>query len=330
MSRIALLGSVAALALTGAHAQTAEQAATNPEACAMLAERLAADEAVEAEVRTDVEGIIAEGNVARCEITLTTWDERGAIDSEALALVATDEVSQRMIVQQEVEVAANVAVYQPPAEVSVEAGAADIAVTTPRQSVTVEEAAPQITVRQARPTVNVEIPQPRITVMMPEPEIIINWPDPTVSMTDVQPEIVVNIPDPVVNVTMPQPVVELALGDAGPTGLVELDDGRFAPEGATAEDLEPVVTVTTADAVVRQEGEAQPAEVIVNRAEPTVTYETEEPEVVVQQVGEAEVSVQTQAAPATQVEGAAPADAQQPAADPAAAPADPAAAPAGA
>jgi len=299
-TRAALLGSVTSLIFTSAYAQTAPEveADADPQACAILAEQLAADAALDAQLRTEVEEVIATGNLTQCQLVYTAWQEEGVITHESLELVATEQVTERMIVQQEVEVAADVAVYQPPAEVDIDSDAPEIVWTMPRQSVTVDEQAPQITVRQGQPMVNVEVPQPRVTVMIPEPEVIITWPESTIDMAELEPMIEVRIPEPRVNVAMPDPVVELTIGGGGPTDLVELEDGRFAPQGATAEDLEPRIRVNQAEAMVSRGTEAEAPEITFNRPEPVVNFEGEAPQVNVEIVGEPDIQVTTGQQPA--------------------------------
>jgi len=292
-TRIALLGSATAFAITAAHAQEAEQAEGNldPEACATLAERLANDSEIGAEIRSEIEAVISEGDVERCGVIFTAWEEEGTLTEDTLELVATETVTERMIVQQEVEVDADAAVYQPPAEVSVEAGAPEIVWNMPRQSVTVDEQAPQILVRQGQPTVSVEVPQPRISVMIPEPEVIITWPDSSVAMSELEPDIEVRMPEPTVSVDMPDPIVELTIGGEEPRDLVELEDGRFAPQGATEEDLEPQISIAGGEPVISRGQAAEEPEIVFNRAEPEVTFETAEPEVFIDVLGEPEVQV---------------------------------------
>lgn len=294
-TRVALLGSVAAVAFSGAHAQSADQSEGNQasEACVALAERLADDSEIETEVRTEVEEVIASGDVTQCQVVVTAWDEEGTISRESLELVGTEQVTERMIVQQEIEVDADVAVYQPPAEVGVDTGTPEVVWTMPRQNATINEQAPEITIRQARPTVHVEVPQPRITVMMPEPEISIVWPESTLDMSRLEPTIDVRIPEPVVTVNMPDPVIELTIGGAGPSDLVELEDGRFAPQGATADDLEPQITLQGQEATVSPGQETEAPEIVFNRGEPVVTYEGQDPEVTVEIVGEPEIQIST-------------------------------------
>jgi hypothetical protein len=313
-SRAALLCSAAAFAFSTAHAQQAAQqqvpADADPQACVVLAERLAADPQIDPNVRAEVEGIISTGDVAQCHVVFTTWEQEGAITQEGLQVVAREQVTERMIVQQEVEVEADAAVYQPPPQIDIETDAAEIIWTMPRQSVTIDEQAPQITVRQARPTVHVEVPQPRVTVMIPEPEVLITWPDPTMNVSELQPNIEVRIPEPRVSVTMPDPIVELTIGGSQPSELVELDDGRFAPAGATDADLQPQINVTQQEAMVTQGGEMEAPEIHFQRGEPIVTFEGEEPEVTVQVVGEPEIQVT--AAPGQQrMNGATPEAGQQ-------------------
>jgi len=235
--------------------------------------------------------MIAAGDIARCNLTFATWEEEGVLTRESLEIVARESVTERMIVQQEIEVDADVAVYQPPAEVGVDTGTPVIVWTMPRQSVTVDEQSPQIVVRQGRPSVTVEVPQPRVIVMIPEPEVIITWPDSSIDMSALEPKIEVRIPEPMVTVTMPDPIVELTIGGAEPTDLVELEDGRFAPQGTTAANLEPRIQIVGQEAMVSQGQEAENADIIFNRGRPTVTFENQEPEVTVNVIGEPEVQV---------------------------------------
>ena len=294
-TRAALLGSVAAFAVSGAYAQSADEVEgdVDPEACVILADRLADASDVDPEVRTEVEDVIASGDETQCHVVFDTWDQEGEVTRETLELVGDEQVTERMIVQQEIEVDADVAVYQPPAEVDVDSGTPELIWSMPRQSATVEEHAPEIMIRQGRPTVNVELPQPRVTVMIPEPEISVTWPESTLDMSELEPTFDIRIPEPTVTVNMPDPVIELAIGGEGPSDLVELEDGRFAPEGATDEDLQPRVAVQQQDVTVSRAEEAEAPEVVFNRGEPVVTFESQDPEVTVEVIGEPEIQVST-------------------------------------
>jgi hypothetical protein len=293
--RVAFLGSAAAIAFTAAHAQEqqpANEANANPEACVILANRLAEDTAVDQEVRGQVEQVIATGDPNQCQALFANWDQEGSVSQQSVEMVTSESATQRMIVQQEVEVAAEAFVYQPPPEVTVDTGTPEVLWTMPQQSLTIEERAPEITVRQGQPVISVEIPQPRITVMIPEPEIIVTWPDATASMTgEMEPVIEVRIPEPVVTVNMPEPIVELSIGGATPQDLVQLDDGRFAPQGSTQEDLQPRITLQRQDVTINPTQEAQAPEVVFNRSQPIVNVEAQQPQVSVELVGEPEVNV---------------------------------------
>ena len=294
-TRVALMGSVAALIIGGAHAQTDTQIEgdMSNEACVALADRLSTDTQIEADVRTDVETVIASGDANQCQVVFTAWEEEGEISRDSLELVGSEQVTERMIVQQEIEVDADVAVYQPPAEVNVDSGTPEIVWTMPRQNATVNEQAPEITIRQAQPIVRVEIPQPRITVIIPEPEITITWPETTLDMSQLEPTIEVRIPEPIVTVNMPDPIIELTIGGAGPSELTELEDGRFAPQGVDAQDLEPRITFQGNEATVSPGQEAETPEIVFNRGEPVVTYEGQDPQVTVEVVGEPEIVIST-------------------------------------
>lgn len=300
-TRTALLGTVAAFAFGGAQAQTTQQSQLQTqaggdrvsEACVVLAERLADETGIEAETRTEVENIIAAGDLTQCHVVFTAWENEGAIDRDTLELVGTDQVSERMIVQQEVEVDADVAVYQPPVEIGVDTGTPEVVWAMPRQSATIHEEAPQITVRQAQPTIHVEVPQPRITVTIPEPEISVIWPESTLEMSRAEPQIEVRMPEPVVTVNMPDPIIELSIGGTGHSDLVQMDDGRFAPQGTTADDLEPRISLQGQAATVTPAQEPEAPEVIFNRAEPQVVFEGHDPEVTVEIVGDPVVRIDT-------------------------------------
>jgi hypothetical protein len=297
-TRVALLGSVAGFVLAGAAqaqqvAPADAQVDASPEACVILAERLAAEADIDAAVRTEVEGFIAEGDYAQCQVVITSWEQEGVLTADTLQVVARAVATERMIVQQEVEVAAEAAVYQPPAEVTVEADDAEILWTLPRQTVTVEEQGPTITVRQARPQISVEVPQPRVTVMMPEPEITVTWPEATLDMAQIEPMIDVRIPEPRVTVEVPEPVVEVMIGGAEPTGLVALEDGRFAPAGTTVQDLDPRVAVRQQQFTISPTAEIEAPEIVINRGDPIVTFEGQEPEVTVQVIGEPQIELTT-------------------------------------
>jgi len=290
---ITLLGSAAALAFSSAHAQTDQQpdGSLDPEACATLAERLSTNPEIDAQVRAEIEAIIDAGDIAQCGMIFTAWERDGVVTAETLEVVATASVSERMIVQQEIEVDAAAAVYQPPASVGVESGTPEVTWSLPRQSLTVDEQAPQIVVRQGRPSVNVEVPQPRVMVNVPEPEVIITWPESSIDMSAIEPDIQVRMPEPTVTVDMPEPIVEVMIGGAQPEGLVELEDGRYAPEGATLADLDPQISISQQEAVVSRGADAVDPEITFNRGVPEVMFESQEPEVSVNVLGEPEVEV---------------------------------------
>ena len=139
----ALLGSVAALAFCGVQAQTGAQTdqRIDIEICTILAERLAQDGEVDAEVRAELERVIAAEDASQCHVVFAAWEEEGTVSRDTLELVGTDRVTQRMIVQQ-IEVDADVAVFQPPAEDDVDTGTPEIVWTMPRRGATVDEPSP--------------------------------------------------------------------------------------------------------------------------------------------------------------------------------------------
>ena len=67
------------------------------------------------------------------------------------SFVATETVTERISCSRKSRSTPTLPVYQPPAEISVDAGAPEIVWTLPRQTVTVEEQAPEVVVRQAAP-----------------------------------------------------------------------------------------------------------------------------------------------------------------------------------
>ncbi|MFC0199164.1 PRC-barrel domain-containing protein [Paracoccus rhizosphaerae] len=182
-----------------------------------------------------------------------------------------------------------IVVTQPDPTVTVEQPAPEVSVTQPEPQVDVTVPRPQIIVRQAPPTVTIDMPQPTVTIDQPDPEIIVQMPDPQVDVTTPEPQVDVDMAEPVVEVEQGEAQVDVALEDAQDTGGADVQVEQGTPQ---------VQLVDQGEAEVALE-QMQP-EVIFEPAEPIIQFtQQEEPQVDINAAGEANVSVEDQAADAT-------------------------------
>lgn len=158
-----------------------------------------------------------------------------------------------------------IVVTQPDPSVTVQQDAPEVAVSQPEPDVTVRQGQPEIIVRQAEPTVRVQIPQPVITIDQPQPEIIVRMPEPEVGVTT---------PEPQVQISQNEP--NIAVEQAEPQVQVQLPDPDVDVDGQTEAD----VTVDQGQAIVRQEATEGTANVDIQQQQPSVAYESAEPNVV--------------------------------------------------
>lgn len=320
----ALLGGTALAAPAVAQQQQQQQQqegqadATASADCENLVQLLESDGGIAEDLRAELDNIVAEADEARCAVIVTAYEEEGQITQESVQqsaeVVATERAQETVTVQQEIDVEGAAAVYQPPPEISVEQPGAEVELQEGQTEVTVNQAAPRVEIRQGQPRITVQMAQPTIRIEMPEPEIVMTYPDPEVSVAESEPQIAVRMGEPQVSVEMPEPVVELQLEagqDAQERQLVQNEQGRYVPREAAPEDLEPRISVNTAEPVLRRTGENQAPVVNLSRAEPEVIYQAGEPEVSVEFVGEPQIEVAQAESARVTIEGGTAGEGQQ-------------------
>lgn len=172
----------------------------------------------------------------------------------------------------DVDATARLRVIVPEPDVTVRQAAPEVEVEQAQPTVRVDPGRPVVTVRQANPVVNVEVPQPRITIDMPKPSITIEMPDASVDVEMAQPRVTVNQPQPEVQVE--QGEVTLRMGDSEATPNQEGDQADVQIEQQNAE-----VQVKKPD----------PADVVIADVQPDIRYEAAQPQINVEQSGEAEI-----------------------------------------
>ncbi len=279
--------------------QQQDQAGAAAEAgCEDLAQLLAENAAGADELRAELESIVEEADAARCAIVVTTYEQEGqfsqaAVD-ESAEVVATERAQETITIEQEIDVEGAAAVYQPPPEISVEQPGAEVELREGQTEVTVNQAAPRVEVRQGQPRITVQMAQPTIRIEMPEPEIVMTYPDPEVAVAESEPQVAVRMGEPQVSVEMPEPIVELQLAagqEAQERQLVRNEQGRYVPREAAPEELEPRISVNSAEPVLRRIDAEQAPVVNLSRAEPEVVFQSAEPEVSVEFVGEPQIEI---------------------------------------
>ena len=186
-------------------------------------------------------------------------------------------------------------------------GSGQIIVTQPDPSVSVQQSAPEVTVSQPEPDVSVTQPQPEIIVRQVQPTIRVQMPQPIITIDQPQPEIIVRMPEPQVNVTTPEPDVqvsqdapEISVEQAQPEVNVQLPEPDVNVDNSSEAD----VTVDQGQAIVRQEQSEDGANVDIQQSQPTVSYESAEPNVVFEEQAEPEVRFTESGEPNVQFEDA--------------------------
>lgn len=164
---------------------------------------------------------------------------------------------------------ARIIVEQPAPVIQMEQGETRVFVDQPPPEVTVMQNPPQIIVRQPAPIVRIEIPEPRVTIDMPEPEIIVRMADPDIAL---------NMQDPIIRVEQEPPRVTVV--QAEPDVRVDVDGADNAAE-AVAEAPVPIVEM----------GERQAPVVNIQRAEPNVEFQADDPQIEFQQAGQPAVEI---------------------------------------
>ena len=245
----------------------------------------------------EVLALIEAEDDAQCAVAYVELERVVLVEGEGAEAEAELAETERTVVRLEDEVVIEGMVYleQSQPSVNVETGQTEIMVDQAQPDVTVNEAGAEILVRQAPATITMDMPQPTIRIEQPAPEIIITMPDPSVDVANAQPQVEVRQAEPIVTVNQARPKVDLELQRApeGSEGGIQVTDRAtgetFAPgtEGEVRAIEEADVQLTTVEPIVTlQENADQQANVSVQRAEPTIRFESAEPVINFTQAGE--------------------------------------------
>lgn len=176
----------------------------------------------------------------------------------------------------------------PAPDVSVSQSAPEVNVDQPEPTVTVQQAPPQVTVEQCAPTITVTQAPPTVTVDIPQPIVGVRLADPTVEVVEGEPRVMVDTPAPIVNYVAPEP--NIVVSDAEAQVNVREADATVAVD--TAEEARVNLTGGEPQVDIQEGGEAN----VDIAAAP-------EPNVDIQDGGEVSVDV-NQEEPAVDVTGA--------------------------
>ena len=259
-----------------------------------------------------IQSVQTAGDPAACETELTAIDAGGAVTDQtdatqtdaAAADQATDgaqltETDQLTVtLEDQLTVQGLVYLDRQPANVDIQGGETEVTVINDQPDVTVTEGQANIVIRQAPANVVVEMPQPTIRIEQPAPEIIITMPAPGVDVANARPQVEVRQAKPTVTVTQAAPMVELELqrvpeGQEAATTVTDRTSGTSYAAGESAEpatlDDATVNMAETEPNVVYQDGAAKTP--VVNRSQPTVTFESADPQVKVTPMGEPQIEM---------------------------------------
>ncbi|MFQ6549390.1 PRC-barrel domain-containing protein [Aestuariibius sp. 2305UL40-4] len=260
--------------------------------------------------RDDIMTIADEGDIARCEQVLADWETatsgtataEAEIDAEG-RLAETDQLT--VTLEDERVVEGMVFLEQEPPQVDVAPGETEVVVSSQRPQVSVTQEAAEIIVRQQAPQIELDMPQPTITITQAAPEIIITMPEPGVDVTASRPQVEVRQAEPQITVNQAPPTVNLELRTAesaeGSPGI-QVQDRQSGETYAQGEAREPrantnaQINLAQADPTVifEEDSEADPAEIQISRAEPSVRFEAAEPELTFTSSGEPQVTFEQQ------------------------------------
>jgi len=292
-----------ALTVPAASAVMAQESGMN--ACGTLQEMMQSDQLQGMDLdETAVDTAIAEGDTETCQTWVAELRDQGVrIDgsqaSEEGRVAETDRTT--VTLQEEAVVEGTVYLERTPPNVNIEGGDAEVNVTEAEPEVTVREGQPQIVVRQASPSITVDMPRPTIRIEQPAPEIIVTMPDPEVDVASARPQVEVRQGEPNITVTQSQPRVDLELRrveEGEESGGFQVSDSAT---GETYEAGQPGGERQVTDAQInmaanqptvnysREEGQQQQASISIERSDPSVRFETAEPNVEISSAGEPQV-----------------------------------------
>ncbi|MBS1303891.1 PRC-barrel domain-containing protein [Loktanella sp. SALINAS62] len=280
---------------------TAATAQATSDSCQQLEELLNSNQAEMFDNPERIQAVLEADDSSACDVELVAvqaieeQEAQGESDSATTTEGAELTETETLTVDLEDQVTVQGMVYldRQPAEVDLQEGQTDVTVSDTQPEVTVTEGQAEIVVRQAPANVTLMMPQPTIRIEQPAPEIIITMPDPSVDITDSEPQVEVRQAEPTVTVMQAAPMVNLDLrpapeGEEGSMQVTDRASGQTMSAGETGEPTElsdTTVNVTSAEPnVVYEQGEANAP--TINRSEPTVRFESADPQVTVEQSGE--------------------------------------------
>ena len=241
----------------------------------------------------------------QAEETLASADQ--VEDRDTAQTETSDEVTERVELEEQATIEGQAAVMVPEPEVDVQVDAPQVTVRKAQPEVSVQEQAARIQVEQPQPTVDVQIPEIVVRVEVPAPRIFVQTDEPMVEVASANPQIEVTQGEPRVTVRQADPELRVDLGVTS--------EGEEAQPGEPqmAEDMEAgdqdnmnrggdvdVASNEPQVEFVEPEGEPQ---VSIASAEPQVEFRgsepnvsvsfTQEPTVEIAQIGEATVTFET-------------------------------------
>lgn len=292
---------------------TEEELAGKSQECQSLAQEYQGDDDPTVVSEDEVITAINDDNAEECarleeEVsaneTQTQQDTTGATVTEQQQTEQTQTETEEVDLSEEatIEGEAEVTVPEPDVDVDVPEPTVQVQQQTPQ--VNISEAPTELQVQQERPQIDVEIPEIIVRVQIPAPQFYMLEGEPQVEVGTQDPQIQVEQGDPTVDVSQGDPELDLNLSEG------ESADGQqtdTADAGATGQQQQVGANVDVSDPsqarVVINEAEGEPR-VTLQRAEPSLSYESPEPEVrvmmaeqptvEVEQTGEPSVTVETQ------------------------------------
>ena len=261
-----------------------------------LPDRLAGDVQRIQSVQTAGDPAACETELTAIDASATDTDQADATATEGATLTETDQLT--VTLEDQLTVQGLVYLDRQPANVDIQGGDTEVTVTNDQPDVTVTEGQANIVIRQAPANVVVEMPQPTIRIEQPAPEIIITMPAPGVDVANARPQVEVRQAQPTVTVTQAAPMVELELQRVaeGQDATTTVTDRASGTSYAAGESAEPATfedaTVNMAQndpTVVYQDGAAKTP--VINRSQPTVSFESADPQVQVTTMGEPQIEM---------------------------------------
>lgn len=284
---------------------TEEELAGKSQECQSLAEEYQGDDDPTVVSEDDVITAINEDNAEECarleeEVsaneTQTQQETTGATLTEQQQTEQTEAEEVDLSEEATIEGEAQVTIPEPDVDVDVPAPTVQVDQQAPQVNIT--EAPSELQVQQERPQISVEIPEIRVRVQIPAPQFYMLEGEPQVEVGTQDPQIQVEQGDPTVDVSQADPELNLDLSEGDSPDGQQTADGGSVDVGADVS-----VSDSSQARVVISEAEGEPR-VTLQRSQPNLSYESQEPEVQIlmaeqptveiEQTGEPSLTVETQ------------------------------------